>query len=92
MDLDDYDADLLKKHIPLFGESISNYSMSLYSLLENIITIEGGGMSGIHFRHSLVDIKELLEEEGFVYKFVKDIVVEFENRLYEEYAKEINEE
>ena len=92
LECDDYDIDLLSNHIPLIGETISNYSMKLYRTLERIITLDGNGMGGVSFRHSLEDVARLIKRDGFRYKFVKEFVLEFENRLYEEYRKEANKE
>jgi len=85
---DDYDIDLLSNHIPLVGETISSYSMTLYRTLERIISLDGDGMGGVSFRHSLEEVARLLKRDGFRYRFVKEFVLEFENRLHEEQNKE----
>jgi hypothetical protein len=90
LECDDYDIELLKNHIPLIGETISNYSIKLYKILEVIVTLIGGGMSGVSFRHSLDEVRNLLKQEGFEYKFVKEVVLDFESRLYKEYSDEIS--
>lgn len=92
IECDDYDEDLLKNHIPLLGEAISNYSMRLYRVLESTIILSGGGMGGVSFRHTIEDVTKLLKREGFKYKFVKEFVFDFENRLYEQYNHEANKE
>ena len=89
---DDYDVDLLSNHIPLFGETISDYSMQLYRALEEKITLNYGGMGGANFRHTLEDVAKLLKRDGFKYKFVKEFVLDFESRIYKEYIDESNKE
>jgi len=90
LECDDYDIDLLKNHIPLLGENISSYSMKLYRALEMIVVLVGGGMGGVSFRHSLEEVAKLLNRDGFKYKFVKEFVFDFENRLYMEYSQQVN--
>ena len=90
--LDDWDEDLLKNHIPLFGESVSVYSMNLFYSIQRLITLDGGGMGGVSCRHSLEEVAKLVKRDGFKYKFVKEFIFDFENRLYEEYSDDANKE
>jgi len=90
--LDDWDEDLLKNHIPLFGECASNYSMSLFYAIHGVVSLDGGGMGGISFRHSLEEVAKLMKREGFKYKFVKEFIFDFEDRLYKEYSEDVNKE
>lgn len=92
LECDDFDIDLLKNHIPLLGETISDYSMQLYRALEDKITLNYGGMGEASFRHTLEEVAKLLKRDGFKYKFVKEFVLDFENRTYKEYVNESNKE
>jgi len=92
MEFDDYDIDFLKTNIPLFGETISQYSIELYRVTESIVELSGGGMGGLSFKNSTEETASLIERYGFKYEFVKDFILEFEAKLYKEYSDILEKE
>ena len=72
--------------IPLFGQDINQEARDIYRLFADTISLVSDGM-GVGFRESLSGTLGLIEKNGFCPIILKDLVLEYEKLLYQEFDK-----